>query len=73
MGRGGGLVKMNIAFSLLSTLQVADLFFGVPRIFDRDCNLVRIFKAFIQRISRIKKPPNCFSVKQLLKQLLQLR
>ena len=32
---------MNNAFSLLTTLQVGGLFFGVPMIYDRDCSLLR--------------------------------
>ena len=29
---------MNNAFSLVRTLQVGGLFFGVPEIYDRDCS-----------------------------------
>ena len=30
------------AFSLLKTLQVGGVFFGVPRIYDRDCTFTTI-------------------------------
>ena len=31
-------MKMNNAFSLLRTLQMGGLLFGVPRTYDRDCS-----------------------------------
>ena len=40
--RGRGLGKMNIAFSLQKILQMGCLFFGVPRIYDRDCGFALV-------------------------------
>ena len=40
--RGRGLGKINNAFSLVRTLQVGGLNFGVPKIYDRDCSPLEI-------------------------------
>ena len=48
----GGLGKMNIGSSLQKKLQVGGLFFGVPRIYDCDCNFTSIEPLFQQQANK---------------------